>query len=142
MRSAEGRDKIAANLLKAFTTYKNRYDRSTGSTTSAKQDSKTVSAPEKKEEKPVAVEPEVKQVEEGSAVYGIQVLATSRRMSSGDSFFRGYETMEVQVGNLYKYLLVPDSSLDKVREDFKSVSKKYPGCFIVRKEGETLTRIH
>ena len=50
MRSAEGRDKIAANLLKAFTTYKNRYDRSTGSTTSAKQDSKTVSTPEKKEE--------------------------------------------------------------------------------------------
>ena len=134
MRSSDGRDQIAGNLLKAFTTFKNRYDHSTGSTSSAKPAPVTEAKPG---DAPAATD-----TQKGSTVYGIQVLATSRRMSSGDSFFKGYETLELKVGNLYKYLLLPEDSLEKARERFKEISPKYPGCFIVKKEGETLTRIH
>ena len=74
-------------------------------------------------------------------LYGIQVLATSRKMSAKDSFFRGYTPVEVKSGNLYKYLLVPSENLGEVKKRMSEVSKKFPGCFIVRKEGENLSAV-
>ena len=74
-------------------------------------------------------------------VYGVQVLATSKRMKADDPFFRGYTPLEVPAGRLYKYLLVPGKDLSEVRKKFAELSVRFPGCFIVSKEGETLTRV-
>jgi hypothetical protein len=74
-------------------------------------------------------------------VYGIQVLASSRQRKPSDPFFKGYTPLEVQVGKLYKYILVPGNNLDEVRKKHKELSKQFPDCFIVSKEGETFTRI-
>jgi hypothetical protein len=73
--------------------------------------------------------------------YAIQILATSKKMKSSDAFFRGYEPTEIRAGKLYKYLILPDADLSATRKKWKDVQKKFPGCFIVLREGETLTRI-
>ena len=144
MRTQEGRDKIAENLLKAVQTFKKRYDGSMSASTASskpaatpKENTKTESAPETKTEEQV---PEKADNPSGT-VYGVQVLATGKKMKATDPFFKGYTPLEVQSGKLYKYILVPGDDLSAVRRKKKELDKKFPGCFIVAKEGETLTRV-
>ena len=147
MRSPEGRDKIAANLLKAIQTFKKRYDGSTSATTTPEPPAVKPEAEQKGETKPETREvPQAAPAPEKVAgpsgiIYGVQVLATSRKMKSSDKFFKGYTPLEVQSGKLYKYILVPGDDLAAVRKIKKELDQKFPGCFIVSKEGETLTRI-
>ena len=144
MRTQEGRDKIAENLLKAVQTFKKRYDGSMSTaaaspkpSTDPKENTKTEPAPETMTQGQV---PE--QVDHPSGtVYGVQVLATGKKMKATDPFFKGYAPLEVQSGKLYKYILVPGEDLSAVRRKKKELDKKFPGCFIVAKEGETLTRV-
>ena len=141
MRSPEGRDKIAANLLKAVQTFKKRYDNSTATTTASQKADKAdvASAPETKEE-PVA--PAIEAVPETSGtVYGVQVLATSKKMKSTDPFFKGYTPTEVIAGKLYKYIIVVGGDLADARRKKRELDQKFPGCFLVSKEGETITRV-
>ena len=144
MRTQEGRDKIAENLLKAVQTFKKRYDGSMSASTASskpaatpKENTKTESAPETKTEGQV---PEKADNPSGT-VYGVQVLATGKKMKATDPFFRGYTPLEVQSGKLFKYILVPGDDLSAVRRKKKELDTKFPGCFIVAKEGETLTRV-
>ena len=144
MRSPEGRDQIAANLLKAIQTFKKRYDSSTSTTTAPEPaaEAKPETKPGQPKEEPKA-EPAPEKVSEPSGIiYGVQVLATSKKMKSTDAFFKGYTPLEVQSGKLYKYILVPGEDLTAVRKKKKELDKKFPGCFLVSKEGETLTRIN
>ena len=144
MRSPEGRDQIAANLLKAIQTFKKRYDSSTSTTTAPEPaaEAKPETKPGQPKEEPKA-EPVPEKVSEPSGIiYGVQVLATSKKMKSTDAFFKGYTPLEVQSGKLYKYILVPGDDLAAVRKKKKELDKKFPGCFLVSKEGETLTRIN
>ncbi len=144
MRTQEGRDKIAENLLKAVQTFKKRYDGSMSASTASskpaatpKENTKTESAPETNTEGQV---PEKADNPSGT-LYGVQVLATGKKMKATDPFFRGYTPLEVQSGKLYKYILVPGDDLSAVRRKKKELDTKFPGCFIVAKEGETLTRV-
>ena len=138
LRSPEDRDRIAERLLKAIQTFKKRYDNSTAATTSPepKVVSETATAPES------TTQPEDGPVQETSGIlYGVQVLATSKKMKSADAFFKGYTPLEVRSGNLYKYILVSGEDIADVRKKKKELEKKFPGCFLVSKEGETVTRI-
>jgi hypothetical protein len=74
-------------------------------------------------------------------LYGVQVLATTKKMKPADAFFKGYTPLEVQSGKLYKYILVAGDDLSAVRQKKKELDKKFPGCFLVSKDGETVTRI-
>ena len=147
MRTPEGRDKIASNLLKAIQAFKKRYDGSTATTTSPGAPAvkpQTESAPEAKagsKEEPKADPAPEKVTDPSGIIYGVQVLATTRKMKASDPFFKGYTPLEVQSGKLYKYILVPGEDLASVRKKKKELDQKFPGCFIVSKEGETLTRI-
>ena len=147
MRTPEGRDRIASNLLKAIQTFKKRYDNSTSTTTApppatAKPEAEPApeTKPETKEEPKAEPAPE-KVAETSGIIYGVQVLATSKKMKSTDPFFKGYTPLEVSSGKLYKYILVPGNDLAAVRKKKKELDAKFPGCFLVSKEGETLTRI-
>ncbi len=144
LRSQEGRDKIAENLLKAVQTFKKRYDGSM----SAGPSTEPADKPKAEQPKPaVTSEPKAEETapaqtaNPSGTVYGVQVLATGRKMKANDAFFKGYTPLEVQSGKLYKYILVPGEDLAAVRRKKKELDKKFPGCFIVAKEGETLTRV-
>ena len=141
MRSPEGRDKIAANLLKAIQTFKKRYDNSTATTTASQKAEKVdvTPAPETKE---APATPAVESAPETSGtVYGVQVLATSKKMKSSDPFFKGYTPTEVVAGKLYKYIIVVGGDLADARKKKRELDQKFPGCFLVSKEGETITRV-
>ena len=127
MRSPEGRDKIAGNLLKAFKTFKERYDNTTNT------------APAEKPQEPVQATGSAPATD--GVIYGTQVLATSRKMEPGDPFFNGFVPLEVKVGKLYKYIIATEGDQAAARKKFNEIKKKYPGCFMVKKEGEELTRI-
>ena len=89
-----------------------------------------------------AAKPEPEKVSEpSSVVYGVQVLATGKKMKPTDAFFKGYTPLEVRSGKLYKYILVAGDDLAAVRKKKKELDKKFPGCFLVSKDGETITRI-
>ena len=141
MRSPEGRDKIAANLLKAIQTFKKRYDNSTATTTASQKAEKVdvTPAPETKE---APATPAVESAPETSGtVYGVQVLATSKKMKSSDPFFKGYTPTEVVAGKLYKYIIVVGGDLADARKKKRELDQKFPGCFLVSKEGETIMRV-
>lgn len=136
MRSQEGREKIADNLLKAFKSFKTRYDGS-----SAVPQKETPAVKQETDSRKATREGNASVEAPSGSVYGIQVLATTKKMKASDPFFRGYVPTEVSSGRLFKYIILVDPSLSSIRKKYKEVSKKYPGCFIVRKEGENLTRI-
>ena len=127
MTTPEGRDLIASNLSRAVKTFKDRYD----NTTAIPQ--------EKTETAPAAAEPATAPA--SGIRYGVQVLATGKKMQPSDPFFKGYTPLEVKAGKLYKYILLTGEDLAAVRKSLRELSPKYPGCFIVSIEGETLTRI-
>ena len=149
LRSPEGRDRIAENLLKAVKAFKKRYDNSTAATTNAPAPARTTkpeAAPVTESKTEPAAEPATKpasqeNVDSSGLLYGVQVLATSKKMKPSDAFFKGYTPLEVRSGKLYKYILVPGEDLAAVRKKKKELDKKFPGCFIVSREGETITRI-
>ena len=146
LRSPDDRDKIADNLLKAVKTFKKRYDNSTATTTAPGPAAKQEAAPatdagQETKPEPAAEASSEKAADASGVVYGVQVLATSKKMKSNDAFFKGYTPLEVRSGKLYKYVLVPGDDLAAVRKKKKELDKKFPGCFLVSKEGETLTRI-
>ena len=142
LRSPAERDRIAENLLKAVKAFKKRYDNSTAATTAPERTVTPESAPaaESKPEPELKPEP-AKVVEASGTVYGVQVLATTKRMKATDPFFKGYSPLEVQSGKLYKYILLAGDDLAAVRKKKKELDSKFPGCFLVSKDGETITRI-
>ena len=146
LRSPEDRDRIAENLLKAVKAFKKKYDNSTAATTTPDRTAKPETTPAVESKSEPATEPEAKQAPVKDAapsgiVYGVQVLATSKKMKSTDAFFKGYAPLEVRSGKLFKYILVPDEDLAAVRKKKRELDKKFPGCFLVSKDGETITRI-
>lgn len=131
MRSEKGRDGIAANLFSAFKTFKERYD-------NLEKDEKEVVVEEKPAEVgPKAEVPQEENLEEG-ILYGVQVLATTKKMAENDPFFAGYKPVMIQTGKIYKYVIIPSRSLKEVKAKHKKIQNKFPDNFIVKiEEGKT-----
>jgi N-acetylmuramoyl-L-alanine amidase len=146
LRSPADRDRIADNLLKAVKAFKKRYDNSMTPAAATEPATKPEAAPAAESKPEPVAKPEEqpapeKAVEPSGTIYGVQVLATGKKMKPTDAFFKGYTPLEVRSGKLYKYILVAGDDLAAVRKKKKELDKKFPGCFLVSKEGETLTRI-
>ena len=132
MRSEKGRDGIAANLFKAFHTFKTRYD---SSMAVEKEEVPAVQQQPGQEEVPVPAEEADKP--EGP-LYGVQVLATTKKMDEKDPFFAGYKPIVIQSGRMYKYVIIPSSSLKEVKANYKKIQSRFPDNFIVKiEEGKT-----
>ena len=132
MRSEKGREGIAANLFKAFQTFKTRYD---SSMAVEKEEVPAVQQQPGQEEVPVPAEEADKP--EGP-LYGVQVLATTKKMDEKDPFFAGYKPIVIQSGRMYKYVIIPSSSLKEVKANYKKIQSRFPDNFIVKiEEGKT-----
>lgn len=134
MRSEKGRDGIAANLFSAFKTFKERYDNSMAL---EKEDRQEEKAEKQAEAEPKAEAPQEENLEEG-ILYGVQVLATTKKMAENDPFFAGYKPVMIQTGKIYKYVIIPSRSLKEVKANHKIIQNKFPDNFIVKiEEGKT-----
>ncbi len=133
LRTEAGRDEIAANIFRAFCVFKFRYD---GSVSPKAKEEPVVEKPV--ETKPSEVKPaeepavEPKPVVDNGIIYGIQVLATGKKMNSDDPFFQGYQPMELKVGKLNKYIICTDSSLPKVRESLRKIKLNFKDAYLVK----------
>ncbi len=153
MRSPEGRDAIADNLLRAFSVFKVRYDNST--LENGQQPAATPAAPQPEEQttEPAEPKPEVPTGEETKQeagqhaadntpqegpLYGVQVLVTSKEMSLTDPFFCGYKPVVVKAGRMYKYVIGTSRSLKEVKKNYTKYQQKFPDNFIVKiEDGKT-----
>lgn len=132
MRSEKGREGIAANLFKAFQTFKTRYD---SSMAVEKEEVPAVQQQPGQEEVPVPAEEADKP--EGP-LYGVQVLATTKKMDEKDPFFAGYKPIVIQSGRMYKYVIITSRSLKEVKANYKKIQSRFPDNFIVKiEEGKT-----
>lgn len=135
LREDSQREIIADKLTEAFAEYKKLYDGTDkgGDVDQKKTNIQTVPKSE------VA-----KESGEASIFYGVQIMAGKNKLPSNNPAFLGYKMIAVKVGDIYKYVIGVDQSLDKVKENKKSIEKKYPKSFIVElkdKEKPSIVRI-
>jgi len=123
MRSEKGRDGIAENIYQAFRTFKARYDGTSAAPAPAEQPEPK---PEAGKETPAATA--------SGTLYGMQILATGKKMPLDDPFFAGYTPVEIKSGKLYKYVVGTSASLSEARKNASAVRKKFPDAYLVKIE--------
>ena len=133
LRKPEDRDKIAQAVAEAFSSYKKKYDGAEVKPAAAVQpEQKAVTGQEKEPVKAAPV---------SGVIYGTQVLAIGRAMEAKDPFFKGYVPMEIKGAKLNKYVIGYSSDESEARRLYQEIHKKFEDSFLVRIEGETVTRI-
>lgn len=118
LRTEEGRDKIAARLCRGFRIYKAEYEGT---------------KLELEETKPAA--------DTAAVRYGIQIMASGKRLREGDPALKGLSAQAVPSGVLYKYIVSVSTELSTTRENLPSVKKKFPDAFLVKMDENGVNRI-
>lgn len=133
LRSEKGRDQIAGRIFNAFKKFKTKYDNSLDYYSPSSQPS----------EEPGRGEGTVSggQVSSPEPVYGVQIMAVSRKLKENDKAFRGYRAISVQSGNIYRYIVNISSSEQEAEEGLAAVRKKFPEAFLVKVEDGKVIRL-
>ena len=118
LRTEEGRDLIAARLCRGFRIYKAEYEGT---------------KLELEETKPAA--------DTAAVRYGIQIMASGKRLREGDPALKGLSAQAVPSGVLYKYIVSVSTELSTTRENLPSVKKKFPDAFLVKMDENGVNRI-
>ncbi len=137
------RQELAKRLLAAFGEYKRQYDGSTSTpvkpsaepASQNKANSSQNRSSSSQSSVSSSVDKSVSQVR-----YGVQIFAVSADIKKGDSRLLGYDPLVIEKGKLKKYVVGVSSSIEKTQAEYKKIKAKYPDSFIVKIEGETLTR--
>ena len=127
LRSEERIAELVDHLFAAFAEYKSSYD-------------KSVALEKAEEPEKPAQAPKAETASDGSVLYGTQILASAREMSSDDKYFKGLETVAVKVGNLYKYIASPSEDKAQAKEAYTRVKKFFPDAFFVKVENGQISR--
>ena len=70
--------------------------------------------------------------ESGRPVFKVQLMATERKLSSGDARFKGLKRVDYyQEGKIYKYTYGQSTDYNEIRILQKSIATKFPDTFIV-----------
>lgn len=125
MSTADGQEKIARSIFNAFCNYKTKYDASVN----------VIS-------EPVAVPEE--QIPSSDVHYGVQIMGLGRRLASNDPALKGLAVQivpPVAGGKVYKYVAAWSDSLEGAKSQLSSVRKKFPDAFLVKVDGNDVSRI-
>lgn len=125
LRSQSERDKLAERVFQAVKEYKGIYDGTLD-----------VPAPESGHKQVSAG----KGASDGGSVYAVQVFAVRRKMDPAAREFLGYTPRIIQSGGLYKYYIGVSGSKAAAKKEWTAIKKKYPDSFLVRIDGETVSR--
>ena len=134
LSSSDGQEKIAQRLFEAFKTYKTNFDASMN----------VVSEPMSmsvQQETPAEAKPDV----QGSGVhYGVQIMGLGRILKKGDSALKGLDVEilpPAEGGKIYKYVAAWSDSLEGAESQLSAVRKKFPDAFLVKVEGNDVSRV-
>ncbi len=74
--------------------------------------------------------------------YSIQIMGLGRLLKDGDSALKGLKARAVKAddSNIYKYVCGTYQTKEKAAAELSSVRKKFPEAFIVKVEGNNVTR--
>lgn len=134
LRTPEGRDAIAQAVADAFTNYKKKYD----GVAARKEEAAATGTADAPATTPA---PAPETVRKDGVLYGTQVLATGKTMSPKDPFFAGYVPVEIKGTRLNKYVIGHSTDEAEARRLNREIRKKFEDSFLVRIEGDSVTRI-
>lgn len=134
LRTPEGRDAIAQAVADAFTNYKKKYD----GAAARKEEAAATGTADAPATTPA---PAPETVRKDGVLYGTQVLATGKTMSPKDPFFAGYVPVEIKGTRLNKYVIGHSTDEAEARRLNRDIRKKFEDSFLVRIEGDSVTRI-
>lgn len=123
LNSASGREQIASGMFNAFKEFKRKYDGSLDYNVAHE----TPQAPVGDEAVSGSVKPSA-----GDVKYGVQVMASSRKLSGRDKAFKGYEASSYPSGKVYKYIIGECGSLPEAKAFHAKVKKAFPDSFVVK----------
>ena len=129
LRKKDNRTAIAECLFQAFKQYKRIYDGSIN--INIESPSPTDSVPEVSPAEP----------EGNSALYAVQIFASSKIVDSDKSLFMGYEHKRIESGKLHKYFIALSPDVAAAEKELPKIRKKYPDAFVVKIEGESIVRV-
>lgn len=136
LSSVSGQEKVAQRLFEAFKVYKTNFDASMNVTSAPLEIPETVSDPEPSREKPETVTTDIH--------YGVQIMGLGRKLNAKDPALKG---LAVEIapptdgGKIYKYVAAWSDSLEDAKSQLSSVRRKFPDAFLVKIEGNVVSRI-
>lgn len=138
MSTVDGQEKIAQSIFNAFSNYKTKYDASVNVVSEP-----VVQTPEPVQE-PVKEEKKEPAATVSGTHYGVQIMGLGRKLASNDPAFKGLKVEVVtptEGGKIYKYIAAWSDSLDGAKSQLAAVRKKFPDAFLVKIEGNDVSRI-
>ena len=136
LSSVSGQEKVAQRLFEAFKVYKTNFDASMNVTSAPLEIPETVSDPEPSREKPETVTTDIH--------YGVQIMGLGRKLNAKDPALKGLAVEIVPPtdgGKIYKYVAAWSDSLEDAKSQLSSVRRKFPDAFLVKIEGNVVSRI-
>ena len=136
LSSVSGQEKVAQRLFEAFKVYKTNFDASMNVTSAPLEVTETVSNPQPVNEKPSATV--------SDTYYGVQIMGLGRKLSAKDSALKGLSVEIVPPadgGKIYKYVAAWSESLEGAKSQLSSIRKKFPDAFLVKIEGNIVSRV-
>ena len=136
LSSVSGQEKVAQRLFDAFKVYKTNFDASMNVTSAPLEVTETVSNPQPVNEKPSATVSDTH--------YGVQIMGLGRKLSAKDSALKGLSVKIVPPadgGKIYKYVAAWSESLEGAKSQLSSIRKKFPDAFLVKIEGNIVSRV-
>lgn len=136
LSSVSGQEKVAQRLFDAFNVYKTNFDASMNVTSAPLEVTETVSNPQPMNEKPSATVSDTH--------YGVQIMGLGRKLSAKDPALKGLSVEIVPPadgGKIYKYVAAWSESLEGAKSQLSSIRKKFPDAFLVKIEGNIVSRV-
>ena len=136
MSTEDGQEKIAQSIFNSFCNYKTKYDASMN----------VVSEPivaKEPEKKPAPAEKKA-EVKSSGVHYGVQIMGLGRKLPAKDPALKGLSVEIVPPadgGKVYKYVAAWSDSLEGAKAQLATVRKKFPDAFLVKVEGNNVSRI-
>lgn len=136
LSSVSGQEKVAQRLFDAFKVYKTNFDASMNVTSAPLEVTETVSNPHPVNEKPSATVSDTH--------YGVQIMGLGRKLSAKDPALKGLSVEIVPPadgGKIYKYVAAWSESLEEAKSQLSSIRKKFPDAFLVKIQGNIVSRV-
>lgn len=130
LKQEKSRKELAECLFKAFQSYKQEYD-----------NSMQVSKPAEVQDSTIIIIPDL---DRGSVQYGVQIATLSKELPEGDSRLLGYKPVvrKSPNGKMYRYVIAVCGSKEEAKEKMVEIKKKYPDCFLVKIEEDSVSRVN
>lgn len=139
LSTVDGQEKIAQSIFESFSTYKKKYDASVNVV------SEPLPVPAEPENVPApAPEPEKPAVQDTGVHYGVQIMGLGRKLQPKDPALKGLSVEIVAPAegrSIYKYVAAWSDDLASAKAQLPAVRKKFPDAFLVKVEGNTVSRV-